>query len=309
MTSTSTDHRGAVSDVASLGVAAVVVNFNGGDHLADCVKSLLSERVGEVVVVDNGSSDGSLKMLREFELGVKVIESGWNRGYGGGANLGVAACGGEFLLVCNSDLVVQPGSIGSLVEAIGNDPLVGIVGPRLVELDGSLYPSARCFPSLGDAIGHGLVGLVTNDNRFSKRYKMLGWDHASSRQVDWVSGACFLARRKAYTALGGFDESYFMYMEDVDLCWRAWNAGWRVAYEPSATVVHAQGVSTARSPYAMTLAHHRSLLRFVSRTSRGTSRILLPAVAAGIVGRACIICVRDAVGRGRERLGFGGRNY
>lgn len=292
------------------GVAAVVVNFNAGDHLAGCVRSLLSEPlVREIIVVDNGSSDRSLEVLasevQESEApavaqeghaaAVTVIRSGWNRGYGGGANLGARATSEEMLLVCNPDVVITAGAVRELVARMGSNPKAAIVGPRLDEAGGALYPSARRFPSLADAVGHGLVGLFTRDNRFSRRYKMLDCDRSSSQEVDWVSGACFLARRRAYTALGGFDESYFMYMEDVDLCWRAWRAGWTVEYEPAATAVHVQGVSTRRSPYLMTLAHHRSLLRYVLKTSSGSQRLLVPAVAAGIGARACMICARDAV--------------
>lgn len=282
------------------GVAAVVVNFNAGDHLASCVRSLVSEpMVTEVIVVDNGSSDGSLGSLAELQEGVgtdvKVIESGWNRGYGGGANLGVRATREALVLVCNPDVVIIPGAVSELAAFMSRDPEIAIVGPRLEEADGALYPSARRFPSFTDAVGHGLVGLFTSDNRFSRRYKMLDSDRLISQEVDWVSGACFLARRQAYTSLGGFDESYFMYMEDVDLCWRAWRAGWKVAYEPAATAVHVQGISTARSPYLMTLAHHRSLLRYVSKTSSGPQRALVPLVAAGIAARAGMICARDAL--------------
>ena len=112
--------------------------------------------------------------------------------------------------------------------------------------------------------------------------------------MDWVSGACFVARREALDRLGGFDESYFMYSEDVDLCWRAWRAGWRVAYEPAAAVVHAQGASADQHPYRMIVAHHRSLLRFARRTTTGGRRALLPVVAAGLALRAALACAQRA---------------
>ena len=96
---------------------------------------------------------------------------------------------------------------------------------------------------------------------------MNDWDHASARTVDWVSGACFLARRSAWEEVGGFDRAYFMYLEDVDLCWRLGSAGWAVAYEPAAQVVHVQGVSADRHPYRMLLAHHVSMWRFARRAT------------------------------------------
>jgi N-acetylglucosaminyl-diphospho-decaprenol L-rhamnosyltransferase len=128
---------------------------------------------------------------------------------------------------------------------------------------------------------------------------MLDWDHAGRREVDWVSGSCFVARRRALDELAGFDESYFMYMEDVDLCWRLANKGWRVAYEPSGCVLHVQGVSTNLHPYRMIAAHHRSMLRFAWRTTSGWRRLLLPVVAVGVVLRALGAFAQRAAGRPR----------
>ena len=275
-------------------VAAVVVNYNAASHLVACVRSLLAEGVADVVVADNASSDDSARVLAESGLPARFLATGRNRGYGGGANFGIAASDSELVLVSNSDLEVQPGAVAALVAALDAEPDVAIVGPRLLDPDGSLYPSARSFPALGDALGHAFLGLVAPRNRWSARYKLLGWDHAVRSDVDWVSGACFLARREVLDRLGGFDESYFMYSEDVDLCWRAWRAGWRVAYEPSAAVVHTQGVSADQRPYRMIVAHHWSLLRFARRTTTGWRRALLPLVAAGLALRAALACAQRA---------------
>jgi N-acetylglucosaminyl-diphospho-decaprenol L-rhamnosyltransferase len=263
-------------------VAAVVVNYNAADYLVPCVESLLREGVGEVVVVDNASRDGSEEVLARSGLPVRFHPTGANLGYGAGANVGFRLTRSDMVLCCNPDLVVGPGAVKALVHALQSDPGRGIVGPRLLNTDGSLYPSARTFPALGDAVGHAFLGLVAPRNRWSSRYKMLGWDHSLPAEVDWVSGACFLARRQALEELGGFDESYFMYSEDVDLCWRAGRAGWKVAYEPAAEVTHVQGVSANRHPYRMIAEHHRALLRFAARTSSGPRLMLLPVVAAGL---------------------------
>jgi N-acetylglucosaminyl-diphospho-decaprenol L-rhamnosyltransferase len=191
-----------------------------------------------------------------------------------------------------------------MAAALEADGRRAIVGPRIENPDGSLYPSARTFPSLGDALGHAALGLVAPRNRFTRRYRMLDWDHAAPAEVDWVSGACLLVRRSAFDELGGFDEAYFMYLEDVDLCWRAWRRGWRVAYEPGGRVVHAQGVSTDQHPYRMILAHHRSMLRFSVRSTRRWGRLALPVVAVGLVARTVLACLhRLAAGaRGRHAV-------
>lgn len=274
-------------------VAAVVVSYNARRHLRSCLASIAAEQVKTTIVVDNGSVDGSQSVVEDSEA--VWFPTGANLGYGRAANLGAgspAAADAAFLLVCNPDLEVEPGALATLVKALESDESLGVVGPRIVNPDGSLYPSARSFPNLVDALGHGLFGLVAPGNRFTRRYRLLDWDHASARKVDWISGACFVARREAWDAVGGFDPSYFMYLEDVDLCWRLGRAGWTVGYEPGATVVHTQGASTDQHPYRMLLAHHRSLWQFAWRTTTGARRTALPVVAVGLVGRLAVASAR-----------------
>ncbi len=274
-------------------VAAVVVNYNARDHLRRCLASLSAEGVSPVVVVDNGSTDGSRLVVEA--AGAHWVESGGNVGYGRAANRGASdgrVGGAGYLLICNPDLDVKPGCVGILLEALAADPSVGIVGPRLSNPDGSLYPSARTFPDLVDAMGHGLLGMVAPGNPFTRRYRLLDWDHREQAAVDWVSGACFLIRREAWDAVGGFDPSYFMYMEDVDLCWRLGRAGWGVSYQPAAEVVHTQGVSADQHPYRMLAAHHLSMWRFAWRTSTGARRTALPLVFVGLAGRLLVAAAR-----------------
>jgi N-acetylglucosaminyl-diphospho-decaprenol L-rhamnosyltransferase len=290
----------------ALGISAVVVNYNAGSLLVDCVAGLRKEGATEVVVVDNGSTDGSKAALAEADPAAVWLASGGNLGYGRAANLGAGHSRGEYLLVCNPDIVIRPGALAVLAGALDADLGLGIVGPCLINPDGSLYPSARAFPSMADALGHGLLGLLWPGNPFSRRYQLLDWDHAEARRVDWVSGACFVIRREAWDAIGGFDPSYFMYLEDVDLCWRASRAGWAVGYEPSAEVVHIQGVSADQHPYRMIAAHHRSLLRFAWRTTEGWTRILLPVVAAGLAARTVVAWGIRGADRRRRTPSLGG---
>jgi N-acetylglucosaminyl-diphospho-decaprenol L-rhamnosyltransferase len=282
-------------------VRAIVVNYGCASVLPACVASLLADGVEQVVVVDNGHPRGrrdeaAETSLRDAGLPVTWVSAGANIGYGKAVNLGAQSCDDGDLLVCNPDIVVSPGTVASLSLVLADDATVGVVGPQLRNPDGSLYPSARTFPSLVDAAGHGLLGQVWPANSFSRRYRLLDWDHGQSRSVDWVSGACLLIRRDAWAGLDGFDPRYFMYMEDVDLCWRAGRQGWRVVYEPAGCVVHAQGVSAETRPYRMIVAHHRSLLRFAWQTASGTDRALFPLVAAGIVTR----CVATSAAKYRR---------
>jgi len=272
-------------------VSAVVVNYNAKDVLAGCLVSLRAEDIDDIVVVDNGSVDGSEAVVTGAQPGTVWLASGANVGYGRGANLGARQTESDAVLICNPDVLVRPGAVAALVAALDADASVGIVGPRLLNADGTLYPSARSFPSLVDAVGHGVLGLVWEGNPFSRRYKLLDWDHSDERLVDWVSGACLLVRRPAWDDIGGFDPCFFMYMEDVDLCWRAKRAGWEVRYQPAAEVTHLQGVSTNATPYRMIVAHHRSLWRFARRTTVGWRRGLLPALAPGMAARAGLACL------------------
>jgi N-acetylglucosaminyl-diphospho-decaprenol L-rhamnosyltransferase len=159
---------------------------------------------------------------------------------------------------------------------------------------GDRYPSARRFPSLIDAGGHALLGLFLPNNPFTRNYQRSDMDVAADtpQRVDWLSGACFLVRRSAFESVGGFDEAYFMYAEDADLCWRLARAGWGTMYVPTAEVLHIQGVSTDHHPYRMIVEHHRSLLRFAGRSTDGWRRLLLPLVAVGIGVRALLACTR-----------------
>ena len=280
---------------------AVVVNFNAGRHLVACVRSLRAEGIERIVVVDNASRDGSLEAAVAADPGIEVVQTGANLGFGRAVNRGVATLTGD-VLVMNPDAVVEPGAVKALEAVLDQEPDVGIVGPRIENPDGTLYPSARTFPAMGDALGHAFVGLVAPRNRFTRRYRMLDWDHAVAARVDWVSGACLLVRRTCFDALDGFDEAFFMYLEDVDLCWRAHRAGWAVAYEPAARVIHVQGVSTDLAPYRMIATHHRSLFQFWWRTTPAGRRLVLaPLVMAGLVVRTALTTVQRLLDGMRRR--------
>jgi len=277
-------------------VSAVVVNHDAGAALVECVASLRAEGVVDVTVVDNASSDGSADALASADAAVRLVQTGTNLGYGAAANRGIDVSGLDLVLVSNPDVAVHRGALAALVEVLGADPVLAIAGPRILEADGTRYPSARRFPSLLDAAGHALFGDLAPDNRFTQRYRMGDLASDQVTEVDWVSGAFFLARRRALEELGGFDESYFMYAEDTDLCWRARRAGWGVVYVPEAVVTHVQGISTARRPYRMLVAHHRSVFHFAARTERGWRRVALPATALLLTLRLAVMCARQALG-------------
>jgi N-acetylglucosaminyl-diphospho-decaprenol L-rhamnosyltransferase len=292
----------------SAGTAAVVVNYNAGDYLPGCLRSLRAAGAAPRLVVDNGSVDDSREQAKAADPDHHWIDTGRNLGYGQGANVGVAATTTPYVLVCNADLEVDPGIITVLSARLDAEAELGLVAPQVLNVDGTIYPSARTFPNLVDAIGPGLLGRGAPNNRFTRRYRLLDWDHGDSARVDWVSGACFLARRRAWDSVGGFDQAYFMYLEDVDLCRRIGEAGWGVSYEPGASVTHVQGVSASQRPYRMLVAHHRSLWRYARHTTTGARRLALPVVGVGLVARLGVACAQHRLARNRPaRAGQPGR--
>jgi N-acetylglucosaminyl-diphospho-decaprenol L-rhamnosyltransferase len=286
--------------------AAVVVNYEAGDALTACVTSLLADDSAggppEVVVVDNGSTDGSVARLRADHPDVAVITPGTNAGYAAAANRGIAATTAAVVAVCNPDLVVRPGTGAVMLDAFA-DPGVGAAGPRVLEPDGTTYPSARRDPGLAVAVGHAVLGRVRPANRWSRAYQGRDADPGVARDVDWVSGAAVWCRRRALAAVGGWDEGYFMYLEDVDLAWRLRRAGWRIRYEPGGVVVHEQGRSTRRHPVRMVVAHHRASLRFCARRWHGVRRLLLVPAAVFLGIRAGAAALGAALGARRRRRG------
>jgi N-acetylglucosaminyl-diphospho-decaprenol L-rhamnosyltransferase len=167
--------------------------------------------------------------------------------------------------------------------------------------DGSQYPSARSVPSTVDAVGHAILGQVRPRNAFTRRYRQLDVDPKRPRDVDWLSGAAMWLRRSAIESVGGWDEHYFMYAEDLDLCWRLRRLGWRIGYEPRGHVTHVQGVSTDRHPYRMIVRHHRSVYRFANKRWRGARRVLLAPTAVFLALRAAFAIVARALGARRSR--------
>lgn len=272
-----------MSDVAT-DVAAVVVDYHTEEMLVDCLASLRANGVEHLVVVENGEAGSVPSEVDEF--GALVVSPGVNLGYGRGANRGAAlAPRTRFLLVSNPDVVVHDGAVAALVAFLDAHPAVALVGPEIRRPDGSVYPSHRVFPDPWLAAAHALLAPLWPDNPATRRYRSSRADGT----VDWVSGAFFLVRRDAFEAVGGFDERYFMFAEDMDLCWRLRERGDAVAACDAAVVTHVEGVSRARASRAMLVAHHRSALRFEVHTARGWRRALVPLAALVLGVRLAIV--------------------
>ena len=272
-------------------ILVVCVVFNPGEELRDFGRSLAtaSRRPMDVVFVNNGAPSAIADEVAS-SLGGRVLMSGGNLGYGRGANLGLAATTSEWAVVANPDLVWGPGSLDVLLETGEAEDRAGSLGPALLNSDGTVYPSARAVPSLRQGIGHAVFGRFWPSNPWSREYRR---EHEAPgtqrRPAGWLSGACLVLRRSALEAVGGFDESYFMFFEDLDLGERLRDAGWLNLYVPAARVTHVQGVSWKAKPELMIRAHHASARQYLHRRySRWYQAPLRAAISAGLWTRGAL---------------------
>lgn len=289
---------------AESALAVVTVAYSSGSHLDRFLSSLTvaSDRPMDVVIADNGSTDGAPEEAAERYPGTRVLRMGGNLGYGTAVNRAVATLDAddEFVLIANPDVVWGPGSIDALLEAAERWPRAGSLGPLIRDPDGDLYPSARHLPSLVRGGMHAVVGFAWKSNPWTRSYRQQ-YLEPSERPVGWLSGSCLLVRRKAFDAIGGFDERYFMYMEDVDLGDRLGRAGWLNVYVPAAEILHAKGHSTGRDPARNLRAHHDSTYIYLSDRHVGWWQAPLRWTMKG----ALRLRARAAVRKSRRELAGG----
>jgi len=243
----------------------IVVTYNPGETLEAFVYSVGAATTSlavEIIVVDNDSSDGAAQAV-SADGRARLIETGANLGYGAAANLGARDADAEWLVICNPDIVWHPGALDALLTATERWPAAAAFGPTILEPDGSIYPSARALPSLRTGVGHALFSRLWPSNPWTRRYR--GATDGRERVAGWLSGSCLAVRREAFEAIGGFDERYFMFFEDVDLGRRLGAAGYASVYVPAATVTHLGGHSWRARPEPMIGAHHSSAAQYLAQ--------------------------------------------
>jgi GT2 family glycosyltransferase len=222
-------------------LSVLVVNYNGGEMLSDCLRSVY-ETVEtfsfEVIVVDNASSDGSVEAAGSEFPDVIFIMNDFNNWFTGATNQAIEASRGEYLLCLNPDTVCHEGAIDSLVEFMKRHPSAGIAGPRLLNGDGSLQPSCRKFLKSRYLVLKHLLPWRILPNGWRRRVVLEYWDHGSTEPVDWIIGACLLARREAVEAVGLKDEGFPMFHEETDWCYRMKAGGWETWFLHTAEITH-----------------------------------------------------------------------
>jgi GT2 family glycosyltransferase len=273
-----------------LDLSVIIVNWNTRDDVGRCLHSLEGAAPGlrvEVVVVDNGSRDGSARLVARRFPWVRLLALRANLGFARGNNLALAHTTGRYRLLLNPDTLVHGDALAQLVAYADSQPRVGLLGPRLLNPDGSLQASCRRFPTVSALLFRNTpLGTLFPRNPWARSYLMESDDHEAPRDVDWLSGACLLARAEMIAEIGALDERFYMYVEDMDWCRRAHDAAWRVSYLPSAVVTHAVGRSSDQRPLAMLRAHHVSMWHYV-RKHHGLAAALAaaPLLAARVAAQ------------------------
>lgn len=224
-----------------LDVAVVIVNYNHGKLLEQCLESIAQSdhRPAEIIVIDNASRLTPSGLHGNHSARVEIVINSRNVGFARAANQGISRTKTRYVLLLNPDTVLAPDAIGRMVDFMDSHPDVGVAGCRLVYPDGTLQWSCRTFYTpITILFRRGPLGRLWPNNPVSRKHLMADWDHKAARGVDWVLGACMVVRREAIEGVGMFDEGFFLYLEDVDWCYRMQQQGWKVYYFPEAEVVH-----------------------------------------------------------------------
>ena len=248
-------------------LSIVIVNFNGGTHVANCLASLAAAPPAtphEIVVVDNASTDGSPDDVRRRWPQAKLIALPKNVGFSAGNNAGIRATTGDLVLLLNNDTIVGPGSLDRLVERLGAHPDAAVAGPRLVSGDGRLEVSFGPMISPLAELRQKVLGRLY-DSGVSVVERYVARRAAAERYVDWVSGACLLVYRRDAEAAGLLDERYFLYTEDVDFCAAIRARGRKILFTPRTQITHLRGKSRSTAPVVANAAYRRSQVAFYEK--------------------------------------------
>jgi GT2 family glycosyltransferase len=279
----------------------VVVSYRATALLRDCLRSLLDNPPSgsmQVHVVDNASGDGTAEMVRREFAQVRLTVNDANLGFGAANNIGILPGGAPYVLVLNPDTRLTPGALDSLLALMEERPEVGMAGPRLELDDGSFdHASRRGFPTPLGALGH-FTGLGRREGAPGALAQYRA-PEVDAGPVDAINGAFMLIRRAALQQVGGFDERYWMYMEDLDLCYRFAEAGWTTWYEPSVTVIHIKaGTSGKHRSLRLTYAFHYGMYRFYrDHYAPDRNPLVNGAIYTGIAVKFAISAVRSAIAR------------
>lgn len=302
---------GLPTESIQTGVSAIIVNYNAGSFLADCIARVLPQ-VDEVVVVDNDSQDDSLELLESVlanSNSIKILKNIKNIGFSAACNIGIKNCQAPNLLFLNPDCLLDKNAVLALKDVLSSDPIVGMAGGLLMNPDGSEQPGGRrAVPTPWRSFVRAF-GLA----RFAGRWPRLFFDFhlheqplpALSIEVEAISGACMLVKREAMENVGLWDEGYFLHCEDLDWCMRFRQKEWRVMFVPDAKMFHLHGICSRNRKLFVEWHKHKGMMRFYRKFFRHQyPGVLMWLVAAGVwlrFGIVCSTCAGQSILKG---LGF-----
>jgi N-acetylglucosaminyl-diphospho-decaprenol L-rhamnosyltransferase len=263
-------------------LSVVVVTYNSAETIGGCLASIgAGGASAEVVVVDNASSDASAALVAERFPEARLITSGLNEGFARAVNRAWGETGARYVLLLNPDTELRPHATRALLDFACAHPRAALVGPRILNADGTLQHSCFRFPSLRNVVT-GFFGLVPLDSTANGRYSVEQYERP--HEIEHLLGACLLVRREAADQVGLLDEAYYMYFEETDWCYRMRAAGWENWYTPAAVVTHRGAHSTSREPERMSAEFHRSQARFYRKHYRPSAYLALKALSVIGVG-------------------------
>jgi len=253
-------------------LSIIIVSWNVREDLLRCVRSIEENEPSctfEIIIVDNASTDGTAGMIKKCFSEVKLIINHENRGFAAANNQAFELSRGEYVLLLNPDTILHPKSLDILVKFMDSNEDVGACGPKLLNADGSIQDSVRCFPSFRGALhrhtAFKFLGIFKGEY---KKWVMYDFNNDKQRDVDQVMGAALMVRRSVTEQVGVMDERFFMYYEEVDLCYRIKQGGWRIVHIPEAVITHIGGGSAGQIPVGKRIMAMTSLLKFF-RKHRG----------------------------------------
>jgi GT2 family glycosyltransferase len=256
-----------------MALSIILVNYKSSGYLASCLASIkgsFNKNNYEIIVVDNSPMDGSCRLLQDKFPNILLIENIDNMGFARAVNQGSIRAKGKYLLVTNPDIIFSPGSIGKMLILMETHRDVGVLLPKLINPDGSLQFSCRTFYDFATILFRRTpLGKIFPDHRIIRQHLMMDWNHDELREVDWGLGACMMVRREALKGQKLFDERFFLYFEDVDLCYRMKEEGWKVVYYPGAVITHHHVRHSAISVLNRAKwEHFRSMIKFFLKHRR-----------------------------------------
>lgn len=256
-------------------LSIVILNYKTRELLRQCLRGLQGPALSfsyEIIVVDNNSGDGSVDMVKERFPHVLVISAPTNGGFARGMNLGLKRAQGEYLLLLNTDIIILDDALERMIQFLDKELSVGLLGPKLLNPDRSVQYSCMQFPAWYTPVFRRTpLGATSFGEKHLKDYLLKDWDHASNKEVDWLLGGFMIVRAKALAEVGYFDERFFLYMEDVDLCRRFWEKRWKVVYFSDAQIIHYHKRESASSPGLKgvfsypTRVHIKSFLQYLKK--------------------------------------------